>query len=123
MTKEILLVRSNLRRSKGQAAAILILILLSSCMLNIWLMLALDYKQNFDRCHDRLNAEHVAFTIDKEPDEINNGLTQILENDSRVTDYCMSHALSMTGSFEYNGGEMNTEFILLNKHTDRKSVV
>ncbi len=117
MTKEILLVRSNLRRSKGQAAAILILILLSSCMLNIWLMLALDYKQNFDRCHDRLNAEHVAFTIDKEPDEINNGLTQILENDSRVTDYCMSHALSMTGSFEYNGGEMNTEFILLNKHT------
>ena len=33
-------------------------------MLNLWLMLTMDYKANFDRCHDKLNAEHVTMTVD-----------------------------------------------------------
>lgn len=48
MKKCILIARSNLRRAKGQAAAITVLILLAAFMLNLWLMLSLDYKRNFD---------------------------------------------------------------------------
>ena len=59
MGKGLLIVRSNLRRTKGQTAAIIVLVLLASCMLNLWLMLAMDSKQNFERYHDKLNAEHV----------------------------------------------------------------
>ena len=57
--KSILLARSNLRKSKGQAVAIVVLIVLASMLLNIWFMLSFDYKQNFDRLHEKLNAEHV----------------------------------------------------------------
>lgn len=57
--KSILLARSNLRKSKGQAVAIVVLIVLASMLLNIWFMLSFDYKQNFDRFHEKLNAEHV----------------------------------------------------------------
>ena len=60
MEKSFLLARSNLRRAKGQTAAIVVLVFLASAMLNLWLMLSTDYRQNFDRCHDRLHAEHVA---------------------------------------------------------------
>ena len=60
MAKYIVLIRSNLRKAKGQTAAEFVLILLAAAMMNLWLMLSLDYRQNFDRCHQRLNAEHVA---------------------------------------------------------------
>ena len=64
MGKMFLLAHSNLRRTKGQMAAIIVLLLLASSMLNLWLMLSMDYRQNFDRCHDRLNAEHVTIAAD-----------------------------------------------------------
>ena len=57
MRKGILLVHSNVRRAKGQTAAIIVLIFLSAVMLNLWLMLSMDYKQNFERSHTRLNEE------------------------------------------------------------------
>ena len=55
MRKSLLLAASNLRRAKGQTIAIIALILLASAMMNLGLMLSLDYKRNFDRCHDRLH--------------------------------------------------------------------
>ena len=63
MRKCFLIAASNLRRAKGQTIAIIALILLASAMLNLWLMLSLDYKRNFDRNHERLNAEHVSLAL------------------------------------------------------------
>ena len=51
MKKSLLIIRSNLRKSRGQTAAMIVLILLSAFMLNLWLMLSMDYKANFDRYH------------------------------------------------------------------------
>lgn len=115
MKKGFLLACSNIRRSKNQTAAIAVLVLLSSLMLNIWLILAMDYKQNFDRYHDRLNAEHVTLAVDQKLDHLKDNVTNILENDSRTADYCMDSCMSMIGSFQYNGGEVNTEFIVMDK--------
>ena len=52
MRKSILIARSNIRKAKGQTASIFVLILLAALMLNLWLMLSMDYKANFDRYHD-----------------------------------------------------------------------
>lgn len=49
MGKCFLIARANLRRGKGQTAAIVALILMGAAMLNLWLMLSMDYKRNFDR--------------------------------------------------------------------------
>ena len=64
MGKTMLLVRSNMRGKKGQAAVIAILMLLAAFMLHLWLMLETDYKQNFKRCHDRQKDGHVTLAVD-----------------------------------------------------------
>ncbi len=117
MRKSVLLVRANMRKAKGQTAAIIVLILIAALMLNLWLMLSMDYKANFDRYHDQLNAEHVGLAVDGDTDETRELLSQTLEKDSRVTEYRLDGCLNMTGSFPYNDGEMTGWFIFLPKDT------
>ena len=115
MEKGFLIIRSNLRRIKGQTTAIIVLVLLASCMLNLWLMLAMDYKQNFDRYHDRLNAEHVTLVVTGQDEELREYIAGVLEGDPETAEYRMDDCLAMVGSLEYNGGEVNTEFLFLEK--------
>lgn len=115
MRKSVLLVRSNLRRAKGQTAAIIVLIFLAALMLNLWLMLSMDYRQNFKRCHDRLNAEHVTMAVDGDTSEIREFITDTLKADKRTAEFFLDSVLHMVGSFEYNGGEMNSELIFMEK--------
>lgn len=115
MNKSILLVRTNLRRARGQAAAIVVLMLLAAMMLNLWLMLATDYRQNFDRCHDRLNAEHVTLSVDGGSEELRELLAKTMEEDGRTDCFFLDDAMHMVGLFEYNGGEVNSWFVFLEK--------
>lgn len=104
MRRSLLIVRANLRRSKAQTAAILVLLLAASAMLNLWLILAMDYKSNFDRCHDRLNAGHVTLVVNGEANELRDYVREMIEEDEDTTEYYMDDALSMVGSFPYNEG-------------------
>lgn len=117
MKKSFFLARANLREAKGQTGALIVLILLAAAMLNLWLMLAMDYRQNFDRCHDRLNAEHVTFVADSDTDEMREFLVQTLEDEGRTEEFSLDQAMHMVGLFEYNGGEVNSEFVFLEKQT------
>ncbi len=114
MKKLFLIARSNLRKAKGQAVAIVVLILLSAILLNLWLMLSMDYKANFDRYHDKLNAEHVTLAVDG-TDEMQKFLSETLANDDKVKEYCFNSCMQMVGTFPYNGGQMNGQFIFMDK--------
>ncbi len=115
MRKCFLIARSNIRKSKGQTVAIIVLILLGAMMLNLWLMLSMDYQANFARYHDKLNAEHVTLAVGSDSDEVREFLSKTLENDSRTAEYRLDSCLSMTGTFPYNDGQMNGWFIFLQK--------
>ena len=115
MRKSFLIARSNIRKAKGQTIAIIVLILLAALMMNLWLMLSLDYKQNFDRYHDKLNAEHVTFAVWSDETELQDFISETLENDARTTQYEIADALVMVGTFPYNDGEINNEFIFLER--------
>lgn len=115
MRKLFLIVRSNMRRAKGQTVAIMVLIFIASMLLNFWLMLSMDYKANFDRCHDRLNAEHVTLSVDDVDGKIKEVLSEELENDKDVDEYCLDTCMHMTGKFPYNGGETNSWFVFMDK--------
>lgn len=117
MKKSFLIAHSNTRKAKGQTAAIIILILIASCMLNLWLMLSTDYKANFDRYHDRLNAEHVTVTLDGNSDELHSFLSETYENDDRVSQYRLDNCMHMTGSFEFNGGTIDRLMVFMDKET------
>lgn len=115
MRKLFLIVRSNMRRAKGQTVAIMVLIFIASMLLNFWLMLSMDYKANFDRCHDRLNAEHVTLSVDDVDGKIKEVLSEELEKDKDVDEYCLDTCMHMTGKFPYNGGETNSWFVFMDK--------
>lgn len=117
MRKSFLIARSNLRLAKGQAAAIVVLILLAAIMLNLWLMLAMDYKANFDRCHDKLNDGHVTMAVDGDTPELRDFLTETLEQDGRTARFRLDFCLHMVANFAYNGGELNSQMIFLDKDT------
>ena len=117
MRKSLLLVRSNVRRAKGQTAAIIVLIFLSAVMLNLWLMLSMDYKQNFERCHERLNEGHVTLAVDGNGSEMKDFLKRTVQEDERTESFGIDSAMHMVGLFEFNGGEVNSEFIFLEKET------
>ncbi|MCI8499331.1 MAG: ABC transporter permease [Clostridia bacterium] len=116
MRKLFLVARSNMRKAKGQTVAIVVLILLASMLLNLWLMLSMDYKANFDRYHKKLNAEHVTLLVN-DTDGVPKFLTQMLENDSEVKEYRLNSCMYMVGTFPYNGGQMNGQFVFMDKQT------
>lgn len=115
MEKAFLIARSNLRRSKGQTAAMMVLILLAALMMNLWLMLSMDYKRNFERYHEKLNGEHVTLALNGNDARLRAFLSGILEEDERTVQYCMDDCFVMVGSFAYGEGEVNTEFVVLEK--------
>lgn len=117
MRKLFIIARSNMRKAKGQTVAIVVLILIAALMLNLWLMLSMDYKKNFERYHEKLNAEHVTLAVDDKDGTARSFLTGILEGDGRVKEYLLNDCMHMVGSFPYNGGMMNGEFVFLDKQT------
>ena len=116
MGKSFLLARSNLRKAKWQTVAIVVLIFLAALMLNLWLALSMDYRQNFDRCHDRLNAEHVTFAIDG-GSEVRDFMRDTIKADERTEEFFIDSVMHMVGTFAYNGGEMNSELIFMEKES------
>lgn len=117
MGKGMLLICSNIRKAKVQTTTILVLIFLAALMLNLWLMLAMDYKQNFDRYHDKLNAEHIMLAADGDRNQMQEFLTQTLEADARTDNFCLDDVMLMVGSFPYNSGKINSNFVILDKQT------
>ncbi len=115
MRKLLLIARSNMRKAKGQTVAIVVLILLAAMLLNLWLMLSLDYKANFNRYHDKLNDGHVTLSVSGDNKEMRSFLAQTLEGDDRVEQFGLDDCLSMAGTFPYNGGQMNGWFTFFPK--------
>ncbi|MDE7095778.1 MAG: ABC transporter permease, partial [Anaeroplasmataceae bacterium] len=117
MRKLFLIACSNMRKAKGQTVAIVVLILLAAMLLNLWLMLSMDYKANFDRYHDKLNAEHVTVTVDDTDGKVREFLYQTLTEDTQVKEFCLDSCMHMTATFPYNDGELNSWFIFMNLNT------
>lgn len=117
MRKSFLIARSNIRKAKGQAVAFGVLILLASLLFNLWLMLSMDYHANFDRCHDKLNAEHVTLAVNDNDVAIKEFLAQKFKDDNRVEQYRVNKCLFIAGALPYNDGDMAQQFVFMDKHT------
>ncbi len=115
MGKYFLIAHSNICRAKWQTIATVALVFFAALMLNLWLMLSMDYKCNFDRYHDKLNAGHVTLSVKSSSPEVKGFISETLRKDSRTTQFSINNAMDATGSFHYNGGNISTEFIFLNK--------
>lgn len=117
MRKLFLFASTNLKKTKGQAVAIIVLILLATIMLNLWLMLATDYKANFYRYHQELNSEHVTFAIRSNDANIHDDIKKIILENEETDEFCLDDCFSADASFEYNGGEVYNNCLFMRKET------
>lgn len=115
MKKLLLFARSNIRRAKGQTVTVLALVLLATVFLHLWLMLALDYRQNFVRVHDKLHAEHVTLVVTGGGDTLPAFLAKTISEDERAVESCLSDAVCIIDSVDYSGGTITIEFVGLEK--------
>ncbi len=115
MNKNLLLARSNIRKAKGQTVAIVVLVLLASIMMNLWLMLSMDYRKNFDRSHDKLNDGHVNLSAYVISNDFKNFISDTLKERTDITEFTVSDAFCALSSFKYNGGELSMLAVLLEK--------
>ena len=56
--------------------------------------------QNFDRYHDKLNAEHVTLAIDGDNSKIQEFLIQTLKADNRTSEFSLDSSMHMVGLFD-----------------------
>lgn len=117
MRKLFLIAHSNMRKAKGQTVAIVVLVFIAAMLFNLWLMLSLDYKANFDRYHENLNAEHVTLAVEDSDGSISKFLSETIASDTEVKEYRLDNCMYMVAMFSYKGGTMNGEFAFLDKET------
>lgn len=117
MKKYLMLARSNIRKRKKQTIVITVLILAASCMMNIWLILAGDYKANFDYQHKRLNSEHTTLVFNSDDQAIRDFVEETLNREKHVSEYRMDDVLFTNGSFSYNGGSISMNLIFMEEQT------
>lgn len=123
MRKSLLIAASNLRKSKGQAVTIVVLMLLAATLFNLWLMLSMDYTANFDRYHEKLNAEHALLAADNDAQEFKDFVTRTLNEDGRTSEFALDDCMHMVSTYAYNGGEINSEVIILSETVARERKV
>lgn len=115
MQKSFLIAHSNMRKAVGQTVTVTVLVLIAALLLNLWLMITTDYKQNFYRYHDKLNAEHVTLAVDDISLDFTDFIKDVLEKDDRTTEYSVEKAMHMVGAFNYNSGDVSSEIIFMEK--------
>lgn len=123
MGKYFIIAHANFRKAKGQTISIIVLVFFAALMLNLWLMLSMDYKSNFSRYHNKLNAGHVTLVLGSNNSKVQNFISETLYKDKRTEQYSIDNAFMENGSFNYNGGEIASNFIFLNKQEALKRKV
>ncbi len=123
MGKYFIIAHANFRKAKGQTISIIVLVFFAALMLNLWLMLSMDYKSNFDRYHNKLNAGHVTLALGSNNSKVQNFISETLGKDKRTEQYSIDSVLVKEGSFDYNDGEISSNFIFLNKQEALKRKV
>lgn len=117
MKKYLMLATSNIRKRKKQTIVTIILIIVAACMMNIWLILAGDYKDNFDFQHERLNSEHATMAISTDDPQVRRFIDETLKQESHISEYRMDDILFTNGGFDYNGGSISMNVLFMDEKT------
>ncbi len=112
-----MLAASNIRKRKKQTIVIITLIITAACMMNIWLILSGDYKNNFDAQHERLHSEHVTMAISSNDTKMRAFLDTTLKEDPDISEYRMDDGLFTFGTFQYNGGTIGMNLMFMDEKT------
>ncbi len=118
LNKTFLVIRPNIRKTYRQLIAVFFLVLIASLLLNMVLVLKLDYNQNFERDAARLNANHfrIAYT-DVYLRDCMDMLADCLNEDARIKGFEIDRGFMGEGDIESPNGSISS-LIVLEKYSD-----
>ena len=120
MKKIWMLTAANIRKAKGQAASLLLFVLIAAMFLNIGLMLYIDYGKSFETRYEQLNAPHMLVL---QPENVTTDEQQdYLRQYPQVVEFEKQNVISGYGDYVMNGAKATAIIILSNFDSqDRKS--
>ncbi|MCL2757389.1 MAG: ABC transporter permease [Coriobacteriia bacterium] len=101
MNKIFKLAKANIRKNKGQAASLLILVLIATLLLNTGLVLFIGVGEFFDKRADELNAAHALILQDSAI--TTSEQMRYLKNYPGVTEYERHEVIADQGDYFLNG--------------------
>lgn len=118
MRKSLLLSISNIKVNKGQTISFLLMIIISSMLLNLGIVTYVNSSKNFDIQSDSANVEDCMLSIQNQGYDDN--LLKDIKNNPSISDYELRNVLLLNVVFKYNDGEQAISGIFLNK--DNKEI-
>ncbi|MDR1825608.1 MAG: FtsX-like permease family protein [Bifidobacteriaceae bacterium] len=115
MRRTLMLAWANIRGAKGAAAGLLGVAALAALVLNLGLMMLLDYGKAFDRQADRANAPH--FAVSESRHLWTEEQATWLADHPDVTQVEILEALTSEATIPYNGAEVPATLIIMSVDT------
>lgn len=116
--KILLITRYHMSKWKAQTITISLLMFVAAMMFHLWLMLSMDYKQNFERSHDAMHAEDVTLLVASNEPSVRSLMKKTMDADQRTQEYAFDDVLYASGSFPYQGGDVAlTGLFFIDKET------
>ncbi|MDR3072748.1 MAG: FtsX-like permease family protein [Clostridiales Family XIII bacterium] len=108
---------ANLRRGKSQAFSLFAFVLIAALLLNVGLLLMIDFSDFFDKRSEALHAPHYALIEEKSlyaQDQVD-----YIKDYPGVTEVEKENILNIFTNISYNGGKMLVNLFFLNTDTPR----
>lgn len=116
MSRRIKILQAFFGNIKSSVAFILLCVFTISLLTNIFFILLTDYKENFVRTHDELNAEHISFILENGNIEaLEHGIDEEMSGNSEITVYEKNRVYHSWLSCDYIGEKMESHFCFLSE--------
>lgn len=104
MNKRIKILKAFFKNTKSQIAFIVLCVFLISVLMNLFLILLTDYRENFVRQHRALHAEHISFVgQNADFDLLERETSRILSKKSELTEIEINKVYYAWCNFDYDG--------------------
>lgn len=100
----MLLAFANIRKNKGQTLSFFIVIFLAAFLLNLGLLVWMNYDKNFDESAKELNAADSLIVVQNRDEALERHFSEKFENDKRVSAYEIRSVLFGSGEYQYGKG-------------------
>lgn len=121
VNKSGLIVKSNLKKSYKQLIAVVILLILSSLLLNVIFVLKLDYDNSFKNDCDRLNANDFRLAyINLTNNDYYDSISKTLNEDNRIKDFEIDEVYMGDGDADFSESSLSS-LIVFNKYSSIKN--
>ncbi|BCJ99292.1 ABC transporter permease [Anaerocolumna chitinilytica] len=111
MKKILMLSFSNIRKNKGQSINLLAVILITGFLLNLGLLLLINFTKFYDSLSEEVNSPHAAFLVNRSA--YSTAQSDYLKSYPGVTETEEQEVLSDSAGIKYNGDKIPGMFIMV----------